>query len=176
MTGTSIVRFIFIRNSRSRMLYCFLYFICRIRLAVLNITPSRIITRWRWSTFLSCFFLPFWYLFFSILSCVEKLDVLDDADVPSDEFVDFWPFYTDPAASWATYSSHREDCAGGMYLDSRRLHHRALCAYPSSGWYIKIRMSRKLYVWFGTWLSQLPHQTAASCNSVTIMFVVWKIR
>ena len=79
-------------------------------------------------------------LYFGIYSCVEKLDVLDDDDVPSDEFVSFRPFYTDPAASWATNCLYREDCVGGMYLDSRRLYRSSLRAYPSSGWYVKICM------------------------------------
>ena len=42
------------------------------------------------------FFLPIWYIFLGIFSCVEKLDVHDDNDVPSDEFVSFRSFYTDP--------------------------------------------------------------------------------
>ena len=54
---------------------------------------------------------------------MKKLDVLDDDDdVPSDELVSFRPFYTDPAASWATNGLYRGDCEGGMYLDSDRLY------------------------------------------------------
>ena len=68
-----------------------------------------------------------------MFSCVDKLDVLDDD--PSDEFVSFRSFYTDLAAIKATNCLYREDCAGGMFLDSNRLYRSSLRAYPSSGWY-----------------------------------------
>ena len=53
--------------------------------------------------------------------CLEKLDVLDDGGVPSDEFVSFRSFYTDPAASWATDCAYREECAGGRLCISIRV-------------------------------------------------------
>ena len=71
--------------------------------------------------------------FLGILSCVDKLDLLDDD--PCDEFVSFRSFYTDLAAIRATNCLYRENCAGRMFLDSDRLYRSSLRAYPSSGWY-----------------------------------------
>ena len=71
--------------------------------------------------------------FLGIFSCVDKLDVLDDD--PRDELVRFRSFYTDLAAIRATNCLYREDCAGGMFPDSNRLHRSLVRAYPSSGWY-----------------------------------------
>ena len=69
--------------------------------------------------------------FLGILSCVDKLDVLDD----DDEFVSVRSFYTDLAAIRATNCLYRKNCADRMFLDSDRLYRSSLRAYPSSGWY-----------------------------------------
>ena len=98
---------------------------------------------------------------------MEKLNVLDDDDVPVDELGSFRPFYTDPAASRATNGSYREDCAGGMYPDSGRLYRSSFRAYPSSRWYVKIRMAYELY---GCWAVRSVYESSqyiwcSDCNS-----------
>ena len=154
MTWAGIVRFILITNCRSRMLGLgiMLLLFCWIRLTNLNITPFRIIIRWRWNTFLSSL-LPFRYIFICIFSCVDKQDVLDDD--PSDEFVSFRYFYTDLAAIRATNCLYLEDCTGGMYLDSGRLYS-----------YVKIRTVRisSRMKWFGRFgmLEHVPNPPVPS--------------
>ena len=148
MTGIGIVRFIFIRNCRRRIngLRMGLGFFCSIWLANINITPFKIIIRWRWSTFLSRFFLPFWYIYF------RHIFLRGETGCTWWWWCSEWrirEFSTLLYRPCDTNGSYRKDCAGGMYLDSGHLYRSSLRAYARSGWYVKIRMSYELYGWFG---------------------------
>ena len=139
MTGTGVVRFIFIRNCRSTML--------GLRLLQLFLAG------FDWLTSISLpsesyqvemayvseyFFLSFWYIFFFDIFWLEKLDVLDD-DVPSDIMNhEFSTLLYRPCGQL----SHELFvlCGWYVYRYGSSVSHFASCV-SQFGWYVKIRMS-----------------------------------